>query len=151
MIALAQDTASGGFLAELIRQIRASDPYGGFDGLSEEALLRPYLLTAERRQALPLLGDLDQATEGRLRNFYQAVAAAIEKETGAMVNYVLDLSHEGFGRVVLFAGRLVLLSKTLRDAHRFGFASREQLAAEGEKLVRAGVEALRRFPEVAAV
>lgn len=141
----------GGFLAELIQQIRAGDPYGRYDGLGEEALLKPYILAKEERQAIPVIGDLDPATEGRLRNFYQAVCAAVERETGVMVSCVLDLSHEGFGRVVLFAGRLVVVSKTLRDAHRFGFPSREKLAEEGERLIRSAVEMLRRFPEVAAL
>ncbi len=151
MILVSQGTTTGGFIGELIRQIRAADPYGGYDGVSEEALLRPYLLMEDERQAIPVIGDVDAATVARLRNFYQAVAASIERETGTMVGYLLDVSHEGFGRVVLFAGRLVLVSRTLRDAHRFGFVSREQLAAEGETLVRAGVEVLRRFPEVAAL
>lgn len=148
---MGEATTASGFLAELVRQIRASDPYGGYDGLSEEALLRPYLLSAERRQAIPTFGELDEETEGRLRSFYQAVAAAIERETGAVVSCVLDMNREGFGRVVLFAGRLVLIDRTVRDAHRFGFPSRERLVAEGERLVRSGVETLRRHPEVAAL
>lgn len=143
--------ATAGFVAELIRQLRAGDAYGGLDAVEGEALLRPFILSPEARRAIPVFGDVDAAALARLRSFYQAVAAGIERETGAMVSCVLDLSHEGFGRVVIFAGRLVLLDRTLRDAHRFGFPSQEQLAAEGERLVREGVAVWRRFPEVAAV
>lgn len=148
---MGQPAATGGFVADLVRQIRAGDAYGRYDSLGEEALLKPYILTKEERQAIPVLGDLDEATQGRLRDFYQAVCAAIERETGVMVGCLLDMSHEGFGRVILFAGRLIPVGRTLRDAHRFGFPSREKLAEEGERLVRSAVEMLRRFPEVAAL
>ena len=47
----------------------------------------------------------------------------------------MKVSHEGFGRVVLIAGRLVVFAKSLRDVHRFGFESLEKLAAEGAKVV----------------
>jgi probable nitrogen fixation protein len=46
------------------------------------------------------------------------------------------------------AGRLMVVNKHLRDVHRFGFESMEKLAAEGEKLVAAGVEMIRQFPDV---
>jgi probable nitrogen fixation protein len=64
---------------------------------------------------------------------------------------VLDLSHEGFGWALVFSGRLILVSKTLRDAQRFGFDSLEKLNAEGEKLVKKGITLAQRFPEVCDV
>lgn len=144
-----QETVTSTFVRALVQQIRASDPYGRLDAMSEEILLKPYIVSKEERQAIPIIGDIDKEVEGRLRAFYNAAAAAIEQETGVMVSSLLEMSHEGFGRVILYAGRLILVSKTLRDAHRFGFPTVEKLAAEGEKLVRAGVEMLQRFPEVA--
>jgi probable nitrogen fixation protein len=61
---------------------------------------------------------------------------------------VIDLSHEGFGWALIFSGRLLLVSKTLRDAQRFGFTSLEKMAAEGDKLVNKGIDLAKRFPEV---
>jgi probable nitrogen fixation protein len=66
-----------------------------------------------------------------------------------MVSPMMKMSHEGFGRMVLIAGRLIAVNKQLRDVHRFGFASIEKLAEEGQKLVDAGVAMVERFPEVA--
>lgn len=63
---------------------------------------------------------------------------------------VIDLSHEGFGWALVFSGRLLLVSKTLRDAQRFGFDSLEKFNEEGEKIVQKGIELARRFPEVGA-
>jgi probable nitrogen fixation protein len=97
-----------------------------------------------------VLGDVDAGTEGRLRAVFETVAGETEASTGKMTSYVLDLSHEGFGRVVLFAGSLVLLAETLRDAQRFGFPTLDDLAAHGEALVARAVTAVRAHPEVAA-
>ena len=83
--------------------------------------------------------------------FYGAVAYRIEEESGLLSQVVIDLSHEGFGWALVFSGRLLLVSKTLRDAQRFGFASLEKLNEEGEKLVTRGIELAKRFPEVADV
>ena len=60
-----------------------------------------------------------------------------------------SMHHEGFGRVILTAGRLVALSKQLRDVHRFGFDSLSALAAEGEKQVAAAADMIRKYSEVA--
>jgi probable nitrogen fixation protein len=66
-----------------------------------------------------------------------------------MVSPMMKIHHEGFGRLVLTAGRLIVLNKQLRDVHRFGFDSLEKLAREGDKLVAAAVEMIEKFPEVA--
>ena len=66
-----------------------------------------------------------------------------------MVSPIMKMHHEGFGRMVLTAGRLVVVNKHLRDVHRFGFETLGKLAEEGDKLVRAGVDMIEKFPEVA--
>jgi probable nitrogen fixation protein len=80
--------------------------------------------------------------------FFRAIAFCIEQETGSLAQVVVDLNHEGFGWALVFAGRLILVSKTLRDAQRFGFTSLEKMAAEGDKLVSKGIDLAKRFPEV---
>ncbi len=47
------------------------------------------------------------------------------------------------------AGKLVVLSKHLRDVHRFGFETLEKLAAEGDKQVAAALATINTYPEVA--
>jgi len=138
-----------GFLRDLVDQLRAGDAYGQFERLPDERMLAPFVLTREERRAIPVDGDVQPATESRLRSFYQAVSAGIEKASGEVTSYVLDLSHEGFGRVVVFTGRLVALSDVLRDAHRFGFDSLDQLRERGERLVEQAGRAIETYPEVA--
>jgi probable nitrogen fixation protein len=137
------------FVKELVKQWRAQDSYGAWEGKSDEDLLEPYILDKEKRQAIPLIGDPDPETLWRLELFYNAVGLAIERTTGVMVSPLMKMHHEGFGRMVLTAGRLVVVNKHLRDVHRFGFPSLERLMTEGEKLVASGIDMITKFPEVA--
>ena len=141
--------AAQGFLKELIKQGRAQDMHGSWDKKSDLDLLEPYILTKEKRRELPIMGDPDPETLWRMELFYNAIGLAIERITGVMVSPIFRLHHEGFGRLVLTAGRLIVLNKNLREVHRFGFSSLEKLEAEGEKLVADGVEWIEKYPEVA--
>jgi probable nitrogen fixation protein len=137
------------FVRELVKVLRAQDTHGTWDGKSDRTLLDPYILTAEQRRELPIIGDPDPEILWRLELFYNAVGVAIERETGQMVTPMMKMSHEGFGRIVLLAGRLVVVNKQLRDVHRFGFASLAKLADQGGKFVTDGVKMVRDYPAVA--
>lgn len=138
-----------GFLRDLLEQLRAADAYGRLDAFEDSRLLAPFVLDSRRRAEIPLDCAVDPATQGRVRAYYQAVAAGIEKATGVMTAVAVDLNDEGFGRALVLAGRLVVISDTLRDAQRFGFASPDKLTARGERAVAAAVDLVGRHPEVA--
>ncbi len=137
------------FLKELIKQWRAQDAHGAWDKKTDLELLAPYVITKEQRREMPIIGDPDPETIWRLELFYNAVGLSVERATGIMVSPMMKMHHEGFGKMVLTAGRLVVINKHLRDVHRFGFESFEKLVAEGEKLVAAAVDMIENFPEVA--
>lgn len=141
--------ATQGFLKELIKQWRAQDLHGSWDNKTDLDLLEPYILTPEKRRDIPMMSDPDPETLWRMELFYNAVGLTLERLTGVMVSPLMKLHHEGFGRLVLTAGRLIVINKNLRDVHRFGFESVEKLEAEGEKLVAAGLEWIEKFPDVA--
>jgi probable nitrogen fixation protein len=141
--------AAQGFLKELIKQWRAQDLHGSWDRKTDLDLLEPYILTKEKRRGIPMMSDPDPETLWRMELFYNAVGLTLERITGVMVSPLMKLHHEGFGRLVLTAGRLIVINKNLRDVHRFGFESMEKLEAEGEKLVAAGLEWIEKYPEVA--
>lgn len=138
-----------GFVKELIKQWRAQDAHGAWDGKSDLQLLDPYIMDKERRRQTPLLGDPDPETIWRMELFYNAVGLAIERATGVMVTPMMKMHHEGFGRLILAAGRLIVVNKQLRDVHRYGYDSLFKLAEEGEKFVAAGIEMIKKYPEVA--
>lgn len=148
-VAEATDVMQDPFIRELVKQWRAQDTHGAWESKTDAMLLDPYVLDAEKRKELPMMADPDPETLWRMELFYNAIALSIERETKVMVSPMLKMHHEGFGRQVLIAGRLIVFNKQVRDAHRFGFNSLEKLAAAGTKAVTDAVEMIRKFPDVA--
>jgi len=147
----ATETTISPFLKAITQQIRANDPYGTYRNWSDELLLKPYVVSKVQKREISVDGDVDPITKGRILAFYRAIAHRIEAETGLLCQVVIDLSHEGFGWALVFSGRLLVVSKTLRDAQRFGFDSLEKLEAEGAKIVESGISLANRFPEVGKI
>lgn len=141
--------ANSALLQTLVQQIRANDPYGTYRNWDDALLLKPYLVSKAEKREIPLDGTVDPLTQSRILAFYRAIAYRIEQETGVLSQVVLDLNSEGFGWALVFAGRLLLVSKTLRDAHRFGFPTLEKLSAEGTKLVERGIALAQAHPDIA--
>ena len=133
------------FMKELQRQVKALDAYGQFDGWSIDRLFEPFF----RKYALDRSCTLDRAALSRISTFYQALAVLIEGECGQMVSPVININDEGFGRVLLIVGRLVVLDKTVRDAGRFSFAGPQAMQAEAEKLMAVAVGLIGKYPEPA--
>lgn len=145
------ETLDSPFLKAIVQQFRGQDTYGTYRSWSDELLLKPFIVSKQKKREISVEGEIDLMTQARIMAFYRAVAACIEKETGLLSQVVVDLNHEGFGWALVFSGRLLLAAKTLRDAHRFGFDSLEKLAEEGEKFVQTGVSLAQRFPEVGKI
>jgi probable nitrogen fixation protein len=137
------------FLQCLVGRIRAEDAFGAWDRKSDTALLKDYIVTKEERRSIPIIGDPDPDTLSLVETFYQAVGLTIERSTGVIATPMMKMSHEGFGRVVLLAGKLVAYSRTLRDIHRFGFEDLSALAAEGTKLAAQAAELIEAHSELA--
>jgi probable nitrogen fixation protein len=137
------------FVVELIKQLRAQDTHGTWEGKSDATLLQPYIIAPEQRREMPLMGDPDPDTLWRLDLFHNAVGLAIERATKCMVTPMTKMSHEGFGRTVLSTGRLIVINRHHRDVHRFGYASLAKLAEAGSKLVSEGIAMIEKYPDVA--
>jgi len=139
------------FIREMLRQLRALDSYGTWDGKPAEAILAPLVLTKERKAEIPLVGDPDEETLACVKAFYNAIAVLIEKECGLMAVPLVHLTHEGFGRVLITVGKLVVLDRTLRDVHRFGFDSLSKMKTEADKMLAVALERVGRYSEVAGL
>lgn len=137
------------FIRELVKVWRAQDTHGTWENRADLDLIAPYILDKEARRALPIVGDPDPDTIWRLELFFNAVALSIERETRVMISPMFKMHHEGFGRMVLIGGRLIVVNKQLRDIHRFGFDSLSKLAEQGDKYVEEGVDMIGKFPAVA--
>ena len=139
------------FVREMARQMRALDTYGSYNGWTVEKILDPYVLTRERRALIPLIGDPDDETISRVKAFYNAIAVLIEKECKLLAVPLVHLTHEGFGRALVTVGKLVAVDRTLRDVHRFGFASLAKMKDEADKMLGVARERIGQHPAVAGL
>lgn len=137
------------FLKQLIAVIRAEDSHGSWDDKADAELLADFIVTREERREIPIIGDPDPDLLWRVERFYDAVALLLERRTGAQAAQMARIHHEGFGRIVLISGRLVVLSKHVRDIHRFGFESFARLAEAGDALAEEAAATVARFPDAA--
>lgn len=139
------------FMKEMVRQMRALDSYGKYDGWPAARILAPFVLTKEARRAIPVIGDPDDLVVARMRAYYNAIAALIEKECALMAVPLINLSHEGFGRALISVDKLVVMDRTLRDVHRFGFDSLSKMKDEADKVLAVALELIGIHPAAAGV
>ena len=85
------------------------------------------ILTKERKREIPIIGDPDEITLARVKAYYNSIATLIEKKSGLLAVPVINISHEGFGRAFVLVGKLIVVDKVLRDVHRLGFPSLEDM------------------------
>ncbi len=86
-----------------------------------------------------------------LKALYNAIAVLIEKECRLLAVPLIHLTHEGFGRALITVGKLVVVDKTLRDVHRFGFDSLSKMKDEADKLLAVALERIGKYSDVAGL
>jgi probable nitrogen fixation protein len=129
------------FKKTLVGQIRALDQFGSWENKSDDELLTmKYIKTKEDLKNIPIIADIDDVQTKDIRLIFQALALAFEKVTGVMCNVVMEMSHEGFGRAVVIADKIVVVDKFFKDAHRFGYRTLEDLQLAGEKFLSDGIK-----------
>ncbi|MBD5801853.1 hypothetical protein AZOA_12780 [Azoarcus sp. Aa7] len=141
--------AASPFLIQIVSMVRAQDSYGAWDAKTDAQVLTPYVIDKAARREIPIIGDPDPEVLWRVELFYNAAGIAIERKTGLIAAPSIRINHEGFGRAMLTAGRLVVYSKYHRDIHRFGFDTLQALGEAGDRIVDEAVAMIGRFPEVA--
>jgi len=131
----------GSFLEHLVRALRGA----GEEVAPDFEMLAPFIA----RPGAAAIGAADPDAFWRIEAFFQAIGAEIEEQTGIACVAIVRMRREGFGTVLLIAGRLVAVSRWFDDASAFRFESVEALAVAGERLVREGMELIARYPDVA--
>lgn len=137
------------FIKEMVKQMRAIDNYGTYDGWPVERILAPYILTKDQRREIPVIGDPDEQTLSRVRAFYNAISTLIEKECGLMSVPMLNITHEGFGRAFITTGKLVVMDRVVRDVHRYGYESLSKMKDEADKLLAVALQIIGAHRDVA--
>lgn len=129
------------FIDTLIGQVRALDQFGTWTNKSDEEILtEKYVKTKEELKDIPVIADIDEMQIQDIRLVFQAIALAFEKKTGIMCSVVMEMSHEGFGRAVVIADKIVIVNKFFKDAHRYSFRTYEKLVEEGDKMLDSAIK-----------
>ncbi len=136
-------------VSEMLKQLRALDTYDNYQGWPVEKIIDPLVLSKERKREIPIVGDPDETTLARVKAYYNAIASLIEKQSGLMAVPIINISHEGFGRALVIVGKLIVVDKILRDVHRFGFPSLEDLSTKTESVVEKAIGLIDQFRVVA--
>ncbi len=124
------------FIKTLIGQVRALDQFGTWANKDDRDILEEkYVKTKEQLKDIPVIADIDEMQVQDIRLIFQAIALAFETKTGVMCSVVMEMSHEGFGRAVVIADKIVILNKFFKDAHRYSFRTYEDLIIEGDKML----------------
>ncbi len=140
------------FIKEVVRHIRAYDTYRTWEKRSDEEILKDFL-KGDSKRSLSFAGhcETDPKVILRIHAFFKAVTSIIEKLSGFITSAVINIDGEGNGIVLIYAGRLILINKTIRDANRFRFKSLDHIRSEGEKLIEKALDLLEKYQEVAKI
>jgi len=137
------------FLKSLLMLIRAHDGSGAWETMPDEAVIAPFIVTKEQRRDLPMIGNPDPDILWRVELYYSAIGLTIEKRTGHNAAPIMKIHPEGWGRMLLTTGRLVVVNSYLRDLHRFGFETPRAMIDKANKIIETAVAVIERFPEAA--
>ena len=134
------------FIKTLISQIRALDQFGTWAKKSDDEILsEKYVKSKEALKNIPIIADIDEMQIQDIRLIFQSIALAFELKEGVMCSVVMEMSHEGFGRAVVLADKIVVTNKFFKDAHRYSFRSFEELVKEGGKLLNNAIETYQHY------
>ena len=129
------------FIETLISQLRAMDQFGTWAKKSDEDLLsEKYVKSKEDLKNIPIIADIDEMQIKDIRLIFQSIALAFELKMGVMCSVVMEMSHEGFGRAVVLAEKIVITNKFFKDAHRYSFRTYDALVGEGRKMLESALE-----------
>lgn len=102
-------------------------------------------------------GDKDQsefncAVSPKVRQqvplLFQAMAGVMEERTGLMIQSTAEINGEGFGRGLLYSGRVIVVLKSLRAGFPFPFTSAEKTISYGVECIEEGMAWLEKYKEL---
>lgn len=138
------------FIETLVGQVRALDQFGTWANKSSEDILKEkYVKTKEDLKNVPVIADIDEMQIQDIRLIFQALALAFEQRTGVMCSVVMEMSHEGFGRAVVIADKIVIVNKFFKDAHRYSFRTYDDLIQNGNKMLNDAIDIYSKYQLVA--
>ncbi|WP_249900417.1 DUF269 domain-containing protein [Paenibacillus sp. PK3_47] len=140
------------FVRRLCSLLDAGDYFGRLSSLTPQGKIAQQFLAsiADREQS-----DFNCAVSPKVRQqvplVFQAAAGVMEEKSGALVQSTAEINGEGFGRGLLYSGRVILVLKSLRAGFPFPFTSEEKLIRYGVECIEEGLCFLNKYKEVTAL
>ncbi|MHA6534679.1 DUF269 domain-containing protein [Paenibacillus sp. BAC0078] len=147
---LDKDTADA-FVRRLCHLLDTGDFFGRYAALSpQEKIAKLFLASPEDKNQ----SDFNCAVSPKVRQqvpvIFQAIAGVMEEKSGIMVQSTAEINMEGFGRGLLYSGRVILVLKSLRAGFPFPFTSEEKAVRYGVECVEEGLAFLQKYNEMTA-
>jgi probable nitrogen fixation protein len=140
------------FIRRLCNLLDTEDFFGRYATLSaQEKIARLFLASPEDKNQ----SDFNCAVSPKVRLqvplLFQAVAGVMEEKTGTLIQSSAEINGEGFGRALLYSGRIILVLKSLRAGFPFPFTSEDKAVRYGVTCVEEGLAFLDKYNEMTAL
>ncbi|KAA9000347.1 DUF269 domain-containing protein [Paenibacillus spiritus] len=137
-------------LARLGDLLGAADTLGRYAALgAEEKIKASFLASAEDKHGSDWSCLASDAVRRQVPLLFQAVAGVLEGKSGYLMQSSAEINREGFGRGLVYSGRVILVIKSLRAGFPFPFVSLEKTLAYGTACVQEGLAFLDRYKRIA--
>lgn len=140
------------FVRRLCNLLDTEDFFGRYAALSpQEKIAQQFLASPDDKSQ----SDFNCAVSPKVRQqvplLFQAIAGVMEESSGTMIQSTAEINGEGFGRGLLYSGRVILVLKSLRAGFPFPFTSEEKVIRYGVECVEEGLAFLDKYKEVTAL
>ncbi|WP_410769539.1 DUF269 domain-containing protein [Fontibacillus sp. BL9] len=137
------------FMSSLDRCLQLLDPWGKYENCTREQRMKQlYLCTQEQKRKIAADCRVSPVVKTQVPLFFQAVAAALEQLSGNVIQSMIEVNDEGFGRALVYSGRTVLVADSFRGGVPFPFAEAEKALVYGVSCIREGLQNRERFMQL---
>ncbi|OMF21594.1 DUF269 domain-containing protein [Paenibacillus sp. FSL H8-0259] len=142
---LNQETADA-LVRRLCHLLDAGDFFGRNAMLPPlEKIGKLFLATAEDQNQSEFNCAVSPKVRQQVPLLFQAMAGVMEERTGLMIQSTAEINGEGFGRGLLYSGRVILVLKSLRAGAPFPFTSAEKTIRYGVECIEEGLAFLEKY------
>ncbi len=132
--------------------LSASDYFGRYASLTpEEKIAKLFLASAEDKAKSDINCTASDEVRRQVPVLFQAIAGVMEEKSGLMIQSSAEINVEGFGRGLIYSGRIILVMKSLRAGFPFPFTSLEKTVAYAVACLDEGLAFLDKYKEQTAV
>ena len=147
---LNQDTADA-VVRRLCHLLDAGDFFGRNAMLPpQEKIAKLFLASSEDKDQSEFNCAVSPKVRQQVPLLFQAIAGVMEEKTGRLIQSTAEINGEGFGRGLLYSGRVILVLKSLRAGFPFPFTSAEKTIRYGVECVEEGLAFLEKYNELSA-